>query len=102
VWMKWMCAPGVFVGRGWKQELVGRGWKQELVGCGWKQELAAVCPGWSTDPGAVRLSGMGFRAASFTATAPDGAGNLVLADKKMESSPVSLLSELYHTLYLYF
>jgi hypothetical protein len=45
-------------------------------------ELAVVSPGYSTDAGAVRLSGMSLRRRLFTATAPDGNGELHIAKKK--------------------
>jgi hypothetical protein len=46
-------------------------------------QQAAVNRGFSTDPNAMRLSGMSLRMQSFTATAPDGgSGHLHLADKR--------------------
>jgi len=43
---------------------------------------ACINPGSSGDPGAMRLSGMSLRMQSFSATAPNGSGDLHLADRK--------------------
>jgi hypothetical protein len=45
-------------------------------------EFAVVSPGYSTDAGAMRLSGMSLRRRLFTVTAPDGNGELHIAQKK--------------------
>lgn len=62
---KWFCSP------------------VQTLGTDWILQCVAVNPGvWSALGACPRLSGMSLRQLSFTATAPDGSGDLHVADKK--------------------
>jgi hypothetical protein len=52
------------------------------LGTFWILVEAYVCPGFSFDPDTTRLSGMSIRRYLYTATAPNGAAMLHIAEKK--------------------